>query len=213
MKRKQFWLRAALHVVALLALVWVWSASLGYPLVQEGQADRVLEAGKWAVRFLLFSLAMSPLNTYLGWRSAIALRKPAGLWAFGFASLHFAVSYLISSPRGTFLELPLAQFISFGVIALLILGIMALTSNRWAQKRLGKNWKRLHRLVYAASSAVLLHAWLALETKRAFADPLLINELRLYIGILAVLLILRLPFVRQILRGGTLTLVRRPREA
>src|SRR5262245_45469024 len=50
--------------------------------------DPSLESGKWAIRCLLFCLAMSPLNTAFRWRQALKLRKPAGLWSFAFGVVH-----------------------------------------------------------------------------------------------------------------------------
>ena len=54
----------------------------------------LISSGKWAIRFLLLCLLMTPLNTVLGWRGAIKLRKPAGLWAFGFAVAHFVLNVI-----------------------------------------------------------------------------------------------------------------------
>jgi len=215
MDRKQFWLRAALHAVALGALVYVLMGAAGPQWETSNRHDRVLEAGVWAVRFLLFSLAISPANAYLGWRSAIKLRKPAGLWAFGFGALHFGLSFVESTPRGTYLTPPLPLYIVLGVVGLLILAALASTSTRWAQRRLGKNWKRLHRLVYAGGIAAVAHALLATEmSKRVYVRyPDLTYEVRVYIVILTILLILRLPFVRQVLREGAFQLARRLGEA
>jgi sulfoxide reductase heme-binding subunit YedZ len=87
------------------------------------------------------------------------------------------------------------------VLGLLILSVMALTSNRWAMKWLGKHWKRLHRLVYLAGCAVIVHAMLATTTKRVFlADPQVIDELRLYLAVLVGLLAVRVPLVRNRLK-------------
>ncbi len=55
--------------------------------------EPMVESGKWAVRLLLVSLLMTPLNTLFGWRSAIRLRKPAGIWAFGFGFIKFGAGY------------------------------------------------------------------------------------------------------------------------
>jgi DMSO/TMAO reductase YedYZ heme-binding membrane subunit len=148
------WQWKALNAAGLLiaaGFLTGWSTNWRMPL----RADPVLEAGKWAVRFLLISLAMSPLNTYLGWRRAVSLRKSAGLWAFAFAVLHFVLSITDTNTKfggiGWFTSFPIADFIVLGLAGLLILSILAVTSNRWAMKRLGKTWKRLHRLVYAQS--------------------------------------------------------------
>jgi sulfoxide reductase heme-binding subunit YedZ len=158
-----------------------------------------LDAAKWAVRFLLLSLAMSPLNTYFGWRWAIKLRKPAGLWVFGFAWLHFVLT-ITTTGKGfgiNWLEFPLQTFVTFGLIGLIILTSMALTSTRWAMKRLGKNWKRLHRLVYIAGVAIIIHATTANTKNVYFFDPQVIYELQVYLIILVVLLAVRIPFVRS----------------
>jgi sulfoxide reductase heme-binding subunit YedZ len=162
--------------------------------------DPTLESAKWAIRFLLFSLAMSPLNTYFGWRSAIKLRKPAGLWAFGFAALHFLLEITDTVFQGIhWLWLPIEPFIIFGLIGLLILSAMAMTSNQWAMKRLGKRWKRLHRLVYVAGMAIVYHAVLATSSsKRMFINaPDAIYEIHIYLVILTILLLIRIPLIRS----------------
>ncbi len=165
--------------------------------------DPTLESAKWAIRFLLLSLVMSPLNTYFGWRSAIKLRKPAGLWAFGFAALHFLLEITDTLFPGLgWLWFPLQPFIVFGIIGLLILTAMAITSNQWAMKRLGKRWKRLHRLVYVAGLAIVYHAVLATSSsKRMFINaPDAIYEIHIYLVILTVLLLIRIPLIRNQLK-------------
>ncbi len=192
---------AALNGVALvLMLHLVRHAHLVDDL--NGEFDPLLESGRWAVRFLLVCLAMTPLNTVFGWRRALRLRKPAGLWAFGFATLHFAFQLLFRQQE--WLRYPIPDYVAgLGVAGLIILSAMAATSNRWAMKRLGRNWKRLHRLVYAAGVIVLAHALLEMgNTKRT----LIVNpgglltgleiEIRLYIVLLGVLLALRIPAIR-----------------
>jgi methionine sulfoxide reductase heme-binding subunit len=197
--------------MAWLRIHWRWAAlnlfALGFMIYvfrQVGRSwriadyDPVLESGKWAVRFLLLCLTISPLNTYFGWRNGIPLRKPAGLWAFGFASLHVGLLLTeIESPGLSYLTLPMQPFIALGLSGLTILSALAITSNQRAMRWLGKRWKRLHRLVYAAGVAVILHAVLAGESKRIMLnDPDVIYELNLYAVILAVLLALRIGFVR-----------------
>lgn len=161
-------------------------------------------SAKWAVRFLLFSLAMSPANTYFGWRWAVKLRKSAGLWAFAFGALHFWL-YLNNRYSGLTLETLILQpvYIFMGLGALTILAAMTLTSHRWAQRWLGKNWKRLHRLVYVAGVLIAAHAILAFSnSKKSFLEghEALRIELIIYALIMAVLLIVRLPFVRSLLK-------------
>jgi methionine sulfoxide reductase heme-binding subunit len=158
----------------------------------------LIDSGKWAIRFLLFSLAITPLNTVFGWRAGIKLRKPAGLWAFAFGTLHFAL-YLYDMD-GDWLQYPIPDYMAgLGVAAILILAALASTSTRWAMKRLGKNWKRLHRLVYAAGIIAIAHGLLeSISSKRVFlTDPDARYEVILYGLLLVVLLALRINIVRS----------------
>jgi sulfoxide reductase heme-binding subunit YedZ len=171
----------------------------------------MLECGKWAIRFLLVCLAMTPLNRYFGWSSAIQLRKPAGLWAFGFAVLH-VLTYM-RDVQFTWLQWPMPTYIVLGMLGLLILAALAVTSNRWAMRRLRKNWKRLHRLVYLAGNLVIFHAILATAVSKKIGarDPQAIHELRVYLALLVVLLVVRIPVVHRAL-GQLSALLRRQRR-
>jgi sulfoxide reductase heme-binding subunit YedZ len=155
--------------------------------------------GLWAIRFLLFCLAMTPLNTLFGWRYAVKLRKSAGLWAFGFGSIHFLL-YLSSTVMTLEIFFNEPYYI-LGGLGLSILTALAITSNRWAMKGLGKTWKRLHRLVYVAGIAVTLHAILAYAgSKKMFLSPEMKTELNIYLAVMVLLLALRLPFVKSLLK-------------
>lgn len=197
---KTNWGWAALNLAALSILVVIlgqgrsdWNT---IPTFDPG-----LESGKWAIRLLLICLSMSPLYGYFGWSGAIKLRKPAGLWAFGFALAH-ALFTLWETPWG-WLSWPLHSFIVLGLLGLLILSLLAITSNRWAMRRLKRYWKRLHRLVYVAGLAVVYHAILATEaSKKLFVyDPQAITELNIYLALLVVLLVVRPSPVRRLLKS------------
>jgi DMSO/TMAO reductase YedYZ heme-binding membrane subunit len=140
---------------------------------------------------------MTPLHTFLRWRSALPLRKPAGLWAFGFGLLH--VAYYIDEAEWEWLKWPIPLYLTLGLLGLAVLTALAVTSNRWSMRRLGKNWKRLHRLVYLAGLAVVCHALLAttMSKKVMVYDPQAASELRVYLGLLVVLLVVRIPQVRR----------------
>jgi methionine sulfoxide reductase heme-binding subunit len=198
---KENWQWAALNLFALAVM-----ADLLWQSATLGGFDRyndpiLVNSGKWAVRFLLLCLAMTPLNTLFGWRSAIKLRKPAGLWAFGFAAVHFV--WNVAGALEDWLRYPIPDYVAgLGVIALSILALMASTSTRWAMKHMGKWWKRLHRLVYAAGMIALLHALLEAPSKRVFLyDPAAELEIRLYLVLLIVLLIVRIPAIRSVVAG------------
>jgi len=195
---KENWRWAALNGLALAVMLSI-ATRPGVTWNTFRDNDPVLEAGKWGLRFLLISMAVTPLSRYFGWRSLIPLRKPAGLWAFGFGALHYLLVILYDLPLGmNWLTFPLAPFITLGLISLLILAAMALTSNQAAMKALGKNWKRLHRLVYVASLLIVIHALLATQSsKKLFGDDQAKLEITIYLAVLLVLLLARLPLVRN----------------
>lgn len=194
---KKHWRWAVLNLFAVATAVYVLTQGTSWN-TGTGGFDRMLESGKWALRFLLFCLAITPLNTYFGWRNGIPLRKPAGLWAFGFTVLH--VVHLLAEENGygwRMVSFPPQPVIVLGLVGLIILTMLAVTSNQRAMKWLGKRWKRLHRLVYFAGGTVVFHAILATNGKKiALSDPDTIYEINLYLVILIVLLALRIPFVR-----------------
>ncbi len=198
---KNNWRWALLNVFALVVMAYMLRLSSG---LNRSRTDFVplIDSGKWAIRLLLFSLAITPLNTLFGWRAGIKLRKPAGLWAFAFASLHFAL-YLYDMD-GDWLQYPIPDYVAgLGVAALIILAALASTSTRWAMKRLGKNWKRLHRLVYAGGIIAIAHGLLeSISSKRVgISDPNARYEVILYGMLLFILLALRLNFIRTSISG------------
>lgn len=189
------WRWATLNLVALAVM-----AHMLLMLERVGSSmdfEPLVESAKWAVRFLLFSLAMTPLNTLFGWRYAVKLRKPAGLWAFAFGVLHLAC--YVFDRQSDWLHFPIPNYAAaLGLVVLGILAAMAATSNRWAMRRLGKWWKRLHRLVYAAGVIALVHGLLESQiSKRVFVyDSNTDDELWLYVIVLSALLAARIPPVR-----------------
>lgn len=196
---RENWRLAALNLLGVAALVSVLRPTP--KLVQFADLGPLIESAIWAVRFLLISLAITPLNTLFGWRSLIKLRKPAGLWAFAFGVLHF-VLYIADVGGEIWLQYPIPDlYAGLGVVALAILAALAATSTKWAMKRLGKWWKRLHRLVYAAGIIGLTHGLIeALSSKRVnMYDPLTWYEVVVYVVILALLLAARIPVVRKFL--------------
>jgi methionine sulfoxide reductase heme-binding subunit len=196
---KANWRWGALNLFAVLVLVYVLTQG-STDWNNTDAFDPGLESGKWAIRFLLACLTMTPLNTYLGWSGAIRLRKPAGLWAFGFASLHILL--YIRDAKLDWLTISMPFYLALGLAGMSILGALAITSNRLSMKRLGKHWKRLHRLVYFSGIAVVTHSMLAatMSKKIYLRDPQGPSELRVYVAVLCILLVVRVPVVRQILR-------------
>jgi sulfoxide reductase heme-binding subunit YedZ len=185
------WLRILVHVGALLPLVWtLWQYGQGLFLIDPVR-EITTRTGKTALILLVLSLACTPLNTVLGFKAALRVRRALGLYAFLYASLHFAT--FVGLDYGFDVSL-LAQaifeqrYVVVGFAAGVLLLVLAVTSTRGWQRRLGKNWKRLHRLVYLGGILVVVHfAWLVKDIR----EPLW------YGAVLFLLLVLRVPRVRQ----------------
>ena len=143
--------------------------------------------GKWALRFLILTLAVTPARRLLGWSWLAPERRTFGLFAFGYACLHFATFLVLDLglELGALLEEIIERpYVTAGFTALVLMAPLAATSTRASMKRLGARWVRLHRLVYLAAVAGVLHfAWLV---KADLREPLV------YGAIVATLLLLRI---------------------
>ena len=111
----------------------------------------------------MLCLAVTPINTVIGWRGVVRVKRTLGMYAFMYALIHvlilvgwdysFNFNYLWGDFSGK-------SYIWVGLAGFLILTVLAATGFHWAMRWLGKNWKRIHRLVYAAGVLVILHfAW------------------------------------------------------
>lgn len=145
-------------------------------------------SGDWALRLLLASLALTPLRRWSGRAEVLRVRRLLGLWAFVWICLHFATYLTFDLEWSAALlaeDLVERTYITLGFAAWLLLVPLALTSTRGWQRRLGRRWRSLHRLVYPAALLGALHfLWLV---KADVREPLV------YLGLLAVLLAARLP--------------------
>ncbi len=154
-------------------------------------------AGRFAIRFLTLSLAISPAVYYLGWRRLVPLRKWSGLWAFAFAALHMSFFFSDFVWRKVWGQ----SFVYAGLAALAILALMTLTSHRPAMRILGRNWKRLHRLVYVAGMLVVLHSISALIFWKEVPDfEVMLLETQITGLQIALLLVLRSTAARRLIQ-------------
>ena len=139
--------------------------------------------GLWALRLLMITLAITPLRQLTGQAVLLRFRRMLGLYAFFYATLHFG-AYLVLDLRGywtqIFEEIAKRPYITVGFAAWLLLVPLALTSTKAAIRRLGRNWARLHKLVYVIGVLAVLHFWWLVKSD--------IREPLLYAAILAVLL-------------------------
>ncbi|MBL8058933.1 MAG: sulfoxide reductase heme-binding subunit YedZ [Anaerolineales bacterium] len=193
---RRHWLLAGLHLAA-----WLPLANLARDVLVRGWPinpiqDWTFGTGLPALIFLVLTLAITPLLTLTGWSALTPLRRWLGLYAFFYALLHVSIFVVLDYGLDlalmwdTVLE---KRYILAGLGAFVILLPLALTSTRGWQKRLGREWKVLHRGAYVAAGLAVLHfAWLV---KADLTEPLL------YGAAVAGLLVLRLPAVRRRLAG------------
>jgi sulfoxide reductase heme-binding subunit YedZ len=184
-----FW-RLSVFVAACVApALWfhqAWILDLG-PDPGKALVDRF---GLGTLIVLLVTLAMTPLQRITGWAGWIAVRRQLGLWCFAYVVLHMlAYSFFILGFDWAQLGVELVKrpYIIVGTLAFLCLLALAVTSNRYSQRRLGTRWKKLHRLIYAVLGLGLLHMFWIVR-----AD---LKEWSIYASIGALLLLMRLPVI------------------
>jgi sulfoxide reductase heme-binding subunit YedZ len=121
--------------------------------------------GEWGLRMLVLTLLVSPLRLWTGWGVLMRMRRMLGLYVFFYASVHlvaFLQLYTGWNAAVLWEELLERPYITVGFSAWLLLLPLALTSTRGWQRRLGRNWPRLHRLVYPVAVLACIHLlWLS----------------------------------------------------
>ena len=148
--------------------------------------------GEWSLRLLALTLLITPLRSHVSWPVLFKLRRMLGLFAFFYACVHlvsFGHFFVGWTPTILLEELVERPYITAGFAGWLLMLPLAVTSTRKMQRRLRRNWLRLHRLVYPASIAACLH--LLWQTR---AD---IGEALVYIAAFSLLLGWRLWQYRQ----------------
>ena len=142
-----------------------------------------LQTGEWAIRLLILSLAVTPLRYLLNWPYVFRFRRMIGLFAYFYVCMHLLVflMFLLGwqwSAIGT--EIAERPFITIGFAGFVLLTPLAATSFNAAQRKLGRNWKRLHRITYAVSILGVIHViWIV---RSSYFDAVL------YGGLVALLL-------------------------
>lgn len=143
--------------------------------------------GNWGLRFLLITLAITPLRHAIGKPWPLRFRRMLGLFAFFYVAMHFTIYLWLDQglDLGAVVEDIIKRpFITLGLISVLILLALAVTSPHAARRRLGKTWQKLHYLVYPATILAVWHYWW--QVKKDITEPLI------YALILAALLGFRL---------------------
>jgi sulfoxide reductase heme-binding subunit YedZ len=143
--------------------------------------------GNWTLRFLLITLSITPLRRILKQPDLIRFRRMLGLFAFFYGCLHLTTWVVVDKffdLHEMLADVAKRRFITMGMLGLILMLPLAITSTAGWIRRLGKNWLRLHRLIYASALAGVVHYWWLVKSDIRL--PLL------YAAILVLLLSLRL---------------------
>lgn len=184
------WLRLATLVALCLPaldLAWRWYTG---DLDPRPVTLATHATGDWAVVFLLVSLALTPARTIFDWMPLIHIRRRVGVAAAFYAVAHLLI-YVLDQKWDLVVvatEIVKRFYLTIGFVALLALVALAITSTNGWQKRLKRNWKRLHWLVYPAVALAILHFFIQSKVK--------IGEAAFAAGVFAWLMLWRLLPVR-----------------
>ncbi len=193
-KLKTHWLQILTHIVSLLPLaILVWDFTQDRLTVNPIQ-EITLRTGTYSLILLVLSLACTPVYIVFGLKPVLRLRRPLGLYGLMYADLHFL--NFIGLDYGFDLNLLREDvfgkvYMWVGFVALLALLPVAMTSTKGWVRRLGRNWERLHWLVYPAALLAVGH--FLLLVKADMREPLL------YSAVVVLLLTVRLPGVRRVI--------------
>ena len=179
--------KPVIFFMALIPFIWLLLKVFQNDLGPDPAQALSIETGEWTLRFLLLTLAITPFRQIFRMVEIARLRRMIGLFAFFYASIHF-LSWMAFILGFRWLaiaeELVERPYITVGFLAYVILFLLGVTSTNSMVRRLGKNWKRLHKFVYAASILAIVHLLWILRTD--------VTEAVIYGVLLAILLSYRI---------------------
>lgn len=152
--------KVLVFVVCLTPFAWVVTRALTGRLGINPVEDLELTTGIWALRFLIFTLLVTPVRRMTGWNRVIQYRRMLGLFTFFYASLHiatyvvldqfFALGFIVK-------DVVKRPFITMGFLAFALMVPLAITSTKGWIRRLGRRWQILHRLIYISAVFASIH--------------------------------------------------------
>lgn len=179
-------LKPAVFTALSLPFVWLVYAVFANQLGANPIEEITNFTGEWALRILLLSLAMTPLRMLLRKPWPIRLRRMVGLFAFFYVFTHLLTYVVLDQQfdgKAIIADIIERPYITAGSLGFLILLALAATSTKAIMRRMGKRWQTLHRLVYVAAGAALVHfIWL---TKGDQIEPII------YLAVFLVLMAFR----------------------
>lgn len=188
---------ALLFVPALMLLYAAWMHQLG----SKPWTQAIHQTGTWTVRLLVITLAVSPFRRLFDWGKLIGIRRMLGLGVMAYALGHLSL-YCIDMAFDWGLivsEIVKRFYLTIGFVALLGLCALGATSTDGMIRRLGKNWQRLHNLIYPIAMLALLH--FALQSKIDVTEPVLMSGLFVLLMLYRGLYLWKLPISAPMLAG------------
>jgi sulfoxide reductase heme-binding subunit YedZ len=195
--------RALVFVLCLIPFLWLLVRAAIGDLGANPIEEITLVTGRWTLRLLLVTLAVTPVRRLFSWNAIIRYRRMFGLFAFFYASMHLSIYLVLDQffDWQTIVEdVTERPFITAGAGAFLLLLPLAATSTTGWIRRLGRNWARLHMLIYPAAILAVTHfIW---KVKSDLRSPMR------YAVVLAALLLFRVAWVMWVRRVRTVRTVR-----
>lgn len=192
-------LQVSIHVYAWSAILWILIEILTDSFSINPIQELEQRTGRHAITLLLITLLCSPVNAIFKWSEPLKRRRTLGLYAFMYVVIHLLifvnVDYGLAWSRiaQTIFEKP---YIIFGFIAFLLLVPLAMTSFDIWKIRLGKNWKKLHRIIYIIAPIAVYHYALS-KKGDIFSLSGDIQRPLIYALVLAIFLLLRISFIKK----------------
>jgi sulfoxide reductase heme-binding subunit YedZ len=159
----RFVAKPIVFTAALVPTVWLIWAALTGNLTANPIQELEHQTGLWVLRFLIITLAITPVRRLTGWNDLIRFRRMMGLFAFYYACLHLLCYVVLDQffdVRTMVVDIAKRPYITVGMTAFLLLLPLALTSTAKSIRRLGgPRWRRLHQLIYVAAVCGVIHYW------------------------------------------------------
>lgn len=192
-KRQVVVLKVVVFILCLLPFSLIVKDAVNNALGADPIQTLHFRTGDWGLRFLLITLAMSPLQKIFKTPLPIRFRRMFGLFTFFYASMHLLVWLVLDqslSIDNMLEDVPESPYIILGLLAYLLLICLAVTSTVGMMRRLGNSWFALHKFIYVIAVMGVVHFfWL---TKLNYSEPII------YAVLLAVLLAFRWPVIKEI---------------
>ena len=179
-------IKAIVFVGCLIPLLLIAWDTVNHQLGSKPIETIMQRTGDWTLRFLLITLAITPVKKLYGWSRPIRYRRMLGLFVFFYACMHLSIYVALDQTFHLYelvKDIVKRPFIMLGFVAFLLSIPLAITSTNKMKKRLGKRWKTLHQLIYLVGLLGVLHyMWLAKKD---------ITQALLYASIFLVLMAVR----------------------